>query len=162
MKKILIMMLLFVAACTKQETTEPTPNKPATIDYSELGVWRHEIKVKKESYTFYITKDTGPLCKKDYIIIDDICDGGATFINIAKEIKKAYSCNHIYLIVTHGIFSKGFYELCDYFDGIYCTNSYSDTLKPFEKGTMSGVHTSMEKKIINRPDNDFVKQLDVF
>lgn len=51
-------MLLFVAACAKQETTEPTPNNPTTIDYSELGVWRHEIKAKKESYTFYITKDS--------------------------------------------------------------------------------------------------------
>ena len=32
----------------------------------------------------------------------------------------------IYLIVTHGIFSKGFEELSKYFDGIYCTNSYKD------------------------------------
>ena len=56
-------------------------------------------------------KDTGPLCMKDYIIIDDICDGGSTFINIAKELKKLYNCNKIYLIVTHGIFSKGFDEL---------------------------------------------------
>lgn len=71
-------------------------------------------------------KDTGPLCMKDYVIIDDICDGGRTFINIAVELKKAYNCNKIYLIVTHGIFSKGFGELNQYFDGIYCTNSYRD------------------------------------
>ncbi len=62
---------------------------------------------------------------KDLIIIDDICDGGATFINIAKEIKSKRT-NKIYLIVTHGIFSKGFAELDKYFDGIYCTNSYQD------------------------------------
>jgi len=62
---------------------------------------------------------------KNLIIIDDICDGGATFINIAKEIKTRRT-NKIYLIVTHGIFSKGFEELNKYFDGIYCTNSYSD------------------------------------
>ena len=64
---------------------------------------------------------------KDFIIIDDICDGGATFINIAKDIKETWSLkNKIYLIVTHGIFSKGFKELNVYFDGIYCTNSYRD------------------------------------
>jgi len=68
---------------------------------------------------------------KDKIIIDDICDGGQTFINIAKEFKKqAYSESKgnpkIYLIITHGIFSKDFKELSKYFDGIYCTNSYSD------------------------------------
>ena len=77
---------------------------------------------------------------KDIIIIDDICDGGATFINIVKEIKNFCYNNpisvdgsrkdiydpKIYLIVTHGIFSKGFEELNQYFDGIYCTNSYYD------------------------------------
>lgn len=61
---------------------------------------------------------------KDYIIIDDICDGGGTFINIAKTLKpRLHSSNRIFLIVTHGIFSKGFQELEKYFDGIYCTNS---------------------------------------
>lgn len=80
-----------------------------------------------------LTKCIVPLTKsslgKDIIIIDDICDGGATFINIAKEIKKQLGdlyTGKIYLIVTHGIFSKGFYELSKYFDGIYCTNSYSN------------------------------------
>ncbi len=66
---------------------------------------------------------------KDYIIVDDICDGGATFINIAKEIEGGYYGDfkgRLFLIVTHGIFSKGFGELQQYFDGIYCTNSYSD------------------------------------
>lgn len=68
--------------------------------------------------------------KRDFIIIDDICDGGATFINIAKEIKKSPFTNvKIYLIVTHGIFSKGVAELSSYFDGIYTTNSYQDLNK---------------------------------
>lgn len=64
--------------------------------------------------------------EKDAIIIDDICDGGATFINISKQLKANGWKNKIYLIVTHGIFSKGFEELIKYFDGIYCTNSYVD------------------------------------
>lgn len=71
---------------------------------------------------------------KDIILIDDICDGGATFLNIAKEIVRIQDQHNqlraergkIYLIVTHGIFSKGFKELNKYFDGIYCTNSYRD------------------------------------
>ena len=65
---------------------------------------------------------------KDIIIIDDICDGGATFINIAKSIKedKFFKDCKIYLIVTHGIFSKGFIPLAQYFDGIFCTNSYKN------------------------------------
>jgi ribose-phosphate pyrophosphokinase len=68
---------------------------------------------------------------KDFIIIDDICDGGATFINIAQELKKYFhesgkTESKIYLIVTHGIFSKGFRELSEHFENIYCTNSYSN------------------------------------
>lgn len=61
----------------------------------------------------------------DVFIIDDICDGGKTFIEIGKALKNT-DCGKKYLIVTHGIFSKGFLELEQHFDGIYCTNSYSD------------------------------------
>jgi ribose-phosphate pyrophosphokinase len=68
--------------------------------------------------------------EKTYIIIDDICDGGRTFINIAEAIFKAHDGlpwkSKIYLIVTHGIFSAGFSTLKEHFDGIYCTNSYSE------------------------------------
>lgn len=62
---------------------------------------------------------------KDFIIIDDICDGGRTFINIAKELRNNGVTGKIYLIVTHGIFSAGFEELNENFDGIFCTDSYS-------------------------------------
>jgi len=72
---------------------------------------------------------------KDVFIIDDICDGGRTFIEIAKavdEVRKLSSSvkrEHYgknYLIVTHGIFSAGFDFLVQHFDGIYCTNSVKD------------------------------------
>ena len=43
-------------------------------------------------------------CKgKNCIIIDDLCDGGGTFLAIASQIKPL----HLTLLVTHGIFSKG-------------------------------------------------------
>lgn len=91
----------------------------------------------------------------DIIIIDDICDGGATFINIAKEIRNQlnpiYKTN-IYLIVTHGIFSKGFEELSKYFDGIYCTNSYTE---------IDDVYKEKYKHYKNN-NIDIVKQLNVF
>lgn len=89
--------------------------------------------------------------EKDYVIIDDICDGGATFINIAREIKGGYWGDFkgkLYLIVTHGIFSKGILAFKDYFDGIYCTNSY---------GAIQ-TETSTEDKWVST----HVKQLDVF
>ena len=62
---------------------------------------------------------------KKIIIIDDICDGGRTFVNLAKEIKKQTD-KPIYLIVSHGIFSAGFDELLSVIDEIYTTNSFKD------------------------------------
>ncbi len=55
----------------------------------------------------------------DCIILDDICDGGRTFIELAKVLKQ-HGVQHIDLYVTHGIFSKGFDELRTYFQHIYC------------------------------------------
>lgn len=62
------------------------------------------------------------------IIIDDICDGGATFVGIAKAVRAQYVDNVNYppplgLYVTHGIFSKGFGDLNEYFNHIYTTDS---------------------------------------
>ncbi len=61
-----------------------------------------------------------------YIIIDDICDGGRTFIELAKAIKEQRPTAKVYLVVTHGIFSAGYSELGQYFEEIYTTNSYKD------------------------------------
>jgi ribose-phosphate pyrophosphokinase len=61
-----------------------------------------------------------------YVIIDDICDGGRTFIELAKAIKDGRPTAKVYLVVTHGIFSAGFKELNQYFERIYTTNSYRD------------------------------------
>ena len=63
------------------------------------------------------------------IIVDDICDGGYTFIELAKVAKKR-GAGKMYLLVTHGIFSQGFEELSKYFDGIYCTNSFKKGIPP--------------------------------
>ena len=44
--------------------------------------------------------------KKDILIVDDICDGGATFIELAKIIKPM-NPRSMTLFVTHGIFRNG-------------------------------------------------------
>ncbi len=62
---------------------------------------------------------------KTYIIFDDICDGGRTFVEIAKVIKAEVEDAEIFLYITHGIFSATLEPLKDYFTGIICTNSIS-------------------------------------
>lgn len=61
-----------------------------------------------------------------YVIIDDICDGGRTFNELAKAIREQRADAKIYLVVTHGIFSAGFAELTRHFEHIYTTNSHRD------------------------------------
>ena len=65
-------------------------------------------------------------CYDDVYVVDDICDGGATFIALAKEITSQhnYKCKFgLHLRVTHGIFSKGREELSRYFSTIKCINN---------------------------------------
>lgn len=60
---------------------------------------------------------------KACVIVDDICDGGGTFIGLAKELKKK-NAGPLILIVTHGIFSKGSDHLTEVFDEIYTTDAF--------------------------------------
>ena len=50
---------------------------------------------------------TEALHGKKLLIVDDICDGGATFLSIAKTISSRYKSCKLDLFVTHGLFSKG-------------------------------------------------------
>lgn len=55
------------------------------------------------------------------MIVDDICDGGRTFIELAKVLRER-NAGKIELYVTHGIFSKG----VDVFDGyVDCIHSFN-------------------------------------
>lgn len=58
------------------------------------------------------------------IIIDDICDGGKTFIELAKVIKEVSRPIIIDLYVSHGIFSNGFDGLYSHFNRIITTDTY--------------------------------------
>jgi ribose-phosphate pyrophosphokinase len=61
-----------------------------------------------------------------YVIVDDICDGGRTFVELAKAIREQRPAAKIYLAVTHGIFSGGFEALGEYFEHVYTTNSIKE------------------------------------
>lgn len=64
---------------------------------------------------------------KDLLIVDDICDGGMTFIKLAEQLNK-YHPKSISLYVTHGIFSKGYQVLFKAgIKRIFTTNSFEQT-----------------------------------
>jgi ribose-phosphate pyrophosphokinase len=81
------------------------------------------------------------------VIFDDICDGGRTFIELAKVIREQTE-KPIYLVVTHGIFSAGLLELSKHFNGVYSTNSVKDIdVEEYSDFTVS---------------KDFLKQQNIF
>lgn len=83
-----------------------------------------DIKTGKILHTEIPTLDQHEDLK--YVIVDDICDGGRTFIELAKAIHGSRPTAKVYLVVTHGIFSNGFLELNRELEKVYCSNSYSD------------------------------------
>ena len=70
---------------------------------------------------------------RDCLVVDDICDGGGTFLGLAKELK-AKNAGKLYLAVSHGIFSRGVERLLEHYDGVFSTNSFGEVegLEQFE------------------------------
>jgi ribose-phosphate pyrophosphokinase len=56
--------------------------------------------------------------KRPLVIIDDICDGGGTFLGLAEEAKRQGFKDDIRLGVTHGLFTKGTKILTDVFSKV--------------------------------------------
>ena len=65
----------------------------------------------------------GPL-----LVVDDICDGGRTFIELANAIPDK---SQLYLYVSHGIFSKGVDVLAGHYAKIFTVFDWTDSSSPF-------------------------------
>lgn len=56
-------------------------------------------------------------------VVDDMCDGGATFVSIAEMIRRTQpNVTELSLYVTHGMFTQGVDKLLKLYDNIYCHN----------------------------------------
>lgn len=89
----------------------------------------------RDPYTGQITGmvyDGIDLTGKTVMICDDICDGGRTFIEVAKVLSKKYNIprERMILYVTHGIFSNGFSELSKWYGEIITYNDMSEDELP--------------------------------
>jgi ribose-phosphate pyrophosphokinase len=104
------------------------PDAGAARKVSEYFQWNANLKdivycaKKRDLATGQVTLEVADPQKcegRNCVIIDDICDGGATFLAIAEQVKP----KHLTLIVTHGIFSKGFKALEQKFSEIIVSDS---------------------------------------
>lgn len=56
---------------------------------------------------------------KKLLVVDDICDGGGTFIMLSQLLRRYHDTAEHYLYVSHGIFSKGKEELLKHYKQVY-------------------------------------------
>lgn len=86
------------------------PDYNACMKYRDiyLNKFHNSCKKERNQLTGEIGKITCPDLRgiKSVALVDDICDGGSTFIGIAKQLKEQ-GVEFIKLYVTHGLFSKG-------------------------------------------------------
>ena len=112
------------------------PDKGAAIRYGSYGTPTIYCEKVRNQLTGEITglkviADT-ELTGKSILIVDDICDGGMTFIKVAEALK-AYKAGPIDLAVSHGLFSKGKQVLYDAgIREIFTTNSLLRNPEGFE------------------------------
>lgn len=64
---------------------------------------------------------TEDVAGKHLLVLDDLCDGGRTFVEVVSLLKDA---SRLDLAVTHGIFSKGVEVVASKFNNVYTTNSF--------------------------------------
>lgn len=60
------------------------------------------------------------------LVVDDLCDGGSTFVKLAVEIRKIDPKRKLSIYVTHMVNPKGIIALSENYDEVYFTNSYKD------------------------------------
>lgn len=88
------------------------PDKGAVTKYTEVykSLYRPHIygeKVRDQLTGNILSYQViGECVGKTVLIVDDICDGGATFKILAKDLLAA-GAKEVNLFVTHGIFSRG-------------------------------------------------------
>ena len=85
------------------------PDKGATTRYPHLSATESVAAEKvRDQLTGEITGMTIPTIKErlSILVVDDLCDGGRTFVELAKLILP-YKPSNFVLYVSHGIFSKG-------------------------------------------------------
>lgn len=99
-------------------------------NHSQITVFQNSCEKVRDPHTGKLSGFKVPhIYTPTAIILDDICDGGGTFLGIAAEIHRTQPGIKLGLYVTHGIFSQGFEALKQRFQAIYTTNTFRDMIE---------------------------------
>lgn len=61
-----------------------------------------------------------------FLVIDDLCDGGGTFVVLAEILAERYPMRERHIYVTHMVNPKGIENLARHYHQVTFTNSYRD------------------------------------
>lgn len=81
----------------------------------------------------------GDVKGKHILIVDDICDGGRTFLELGRILREREAAS-IHLFVTHAIFSYGTSSLSELFDSVYTTDSFTSRASLAFESTEANIH----------------------
>lgn len=92
-----------------------------TRDMSNPHAPVNKIDFYKKGYLY----DSNP---PNFVVVDDLCDGGGTFVSVGNFLKLHYPLCRLWLVITHGIFSNqaNLDTMLGMYSGIITTNSYTD------------------------------------
>ncbi len=82
---------------------------------------KRDVKTGKLS-SFHVYEEN--LQGKTCIVVDDICDGGGTFLGLGEQLKLK-GAGDMKIIASHGIFSRGVAHLKEMYSGIFSSDSFS-------------------------------------
>lgn len=99
-------------------------------DVLECGKTRDPITGALSGYKVPSADLQGRTC----LVVDDICDGGGTFIGLGDELHRC-GAGDLHLAVSHGLFSKGTDALLQRYRSVFTTDSMP-ALQPADTTTI--------------------------
>lgn len=113
-------------------TTVCFPDKGAFTRYASNMLMRPYIVCSKvrdvetgKITSFSIDKVCDYKEGNEIIVVDDLCDGGGTFVGIAVKLRELKPSKLI-LAVTHAVQKEGIERVSGFYDKVIITNSYKD------------------------------------
>lgn len=124
-KKVLEGKSNFRIACPDAGAEKKIVKLCQAIGYTDEVIMCEKVRDVKTGNLVSIKVNADDLNGMDVYTVDDICDGGGTYIMQGEELKKKNAGNR-YLIVTHALLTKGEDVLKAGVEHIYTTDSMKD------------------------------------
>lgn len=111
-------------AMERYQVPDQIGNNFVVVDVHQ--VWATKVRNPETGQLSSFSVETAGFLKdrpnEPIVVIDDICDGGRTFLGIADALDALGVKNERVLYVSHGIFSAGLDQLMSKFSRIYTKN----------------------------------------